>query len=283
MLVSLIVLVFLFIANNSTALKISEYNVSFYIQPNMDVEEKISIKLENSFSSTSVTYATLGDISNIKIYLDGKEVNYNLTKSGSDTIIIFVIEEGVKNVEINFVTKDIVFIRDNLYMFSTELKPSQAEVYNIYVYLPKGYSLYREVIYPENYQILTDGEKIFIKWVLQNKNPIFLSFKFYRSIEDYSLITGLFLTCGFLIAIAYLVGYYKKKVKEEFQRGFTEDERKVLFILSRDKIVMQKKIEKELGFSRAKMTRIVKKLEAKGLIEKERVGRTNRIFYKRRL
>ena len=44
---------------------------------------------------------------------------------------------------------------------------------------------------------------------------------------------------------------------------------------------MQNKIEKELHFSRAKMTRLVKKLEAKGLVEKERIGRTNRLFYRK--
>jgi uncharacterized membrane protein len=52
-------------------------------------------------------------------------------------------------------------------------------------------------------------------------------------------------------------------------------------VLLKEKIIMQNKLEKQLGFSRAKMTRVVKKLEAKGLIEKERVGRTNRLFIKK--
>ncbi len=70
-------------------------------------------------------------------------------------------------------------------------------------------------------------------------------------------------------------------MKHEFERGFSEDERRLLLILAKEKRIMQNKVGKELKFSRAKMTRLVKKLEAKGLVEKERVGRTNRLFYKK--
>ncbi|MCK5023460.1 MAG: MarR family transcriptional regulator [Candidatus Aenigmarchaeota archaeon] len=85
----------------------------------------------------------------------------------------------------------------------------------------------------------------------------------------------------FGVVFAFVTTHLRRKVESEFMRGFSEDERKVLTILSQKKICMQKKLEKEFGFSRAKMTRIVKSLECKGLVEKEKIGRTNRLFYKK--
>ena len=42
----------------------------------------------------------------------------------------------------------------------------------------------------------------------------------------------------------------------------------------------QDDLREALGFSKAKATRVVQALEAKGLLEKERAGKTNRLKWK---
>ncbi|MFH1237429.1 MAG: MarR family transcriptional regulator, partial [Candidatus Aenigmatarchaeota archaeon] len=188
---------------------------------------------------------------------------------------------GTRTLSINFVAHDLVFAGNGIYSFSTSLKPPVTSVMNMRAYLPEGFAVYRDVIYPEGYELLSDGRRIYLSWALENPQNVMLSFKFYGTGSDYSLAVGIIISIVFIAVVTYLIGHYRKKMKSEFERGFSEDERKVLLILSQEKRIMQRKVEKELHFSRAKMTRLVKKLEAKGLVEKERIGRTNRLFYKK--
>lgn len=70
---------------------------------------------------------------------------------------------------------------------------------------------------------------------------------------------------------------YRRKREELFMKGLDEDERRVVSLLRAGK-EDQNEIQEELGFSKVKMTRVLQKLEGKGLVRKERVGRRNRVF-----
>ena len=71
------------------------------------------------------------------------------------------------------------------------------------------------------------------------------------------------------------ISYYSRQ-----STYLSEDERKVVEYLMGKKFSYQNKLEKKFGFSRAKMTRIVKKLKSKGLVTTKKFGRTNKIFWK---
>jgi len=73
-----------------------------------------------------------------------------------------------------------------------------------------------------------------------------------------------------------------KKVKERVRKkridlsGLDSDERKVVGILEREKGgEFQKSIMEELGVGKVKMTRMMDKLEAKGIVERKRRGMNN--------
>ena len=94
------------------------------------------------------------------------------------------------------------------------------------------------------------------------------------------LITGLFLI------------FYEKQKEEVMQEGMQkkkihipenldEEEKKIIEILnSREGSVYQSDLIKETGFSKVKITRVLDKLESKGIIERRRRGMTNAIFLK---
>jgi uncharacterized membrane protein len=269
------------ISQNADSLEISEYNITFDILSDGLVNEEVSMIFTEPLASSDLNYVVLGDITDLSINSNGKNIDYTLEKTGSENNVKFVVPERTESLSISFVAKDLVFTRENIYSFSTNIQPPVSDKVNVIAFLPKGFAIYSDVVYPGDHETLTDGEKIYLKWSLEKPEDVAISFKFYNTHEDLhpAIIAAIALVS--IVVIAYLVAYYRKKVGKEFLRGFTEDERKVLSILAERKVCMQKKLEKEFGFSRAKMTRIVKNLESKGLLEKERVGRTNRLFFKK--
>ncbi len=271
----------LFLLPTVLALPIQDYTIVFDIQPNGNVRENITIVFAEPLNESTLNYVVLGEVSDLAIRSGGKSVDYVLEKRGNEWSVKFLVPEHAETLEIEFVAKDLVFAKENVYGFFANLQPPRSEKVNILAFLPRGFAVYRDVVYPEGYETLTDGERIYLKWELESPEEVMISFKFYNLHSDYSIFVLIIMGFSLLAITLYLVTYYRRKVKTEFLRGFSDDEIEVLNILSERKVCMQNKLEKELGFSRAKMTRIMKKLEGKGLVERERIGRTNRICWKR--
>ena len=61
--------------------------------------------------------------------------------------------------------------------------------------------------------------------------------------------------------------------------GFRHDEKLVIKYLEEKKIGLQRDLEENFKFSRAKATRVVSKLVEKGLVSKKRYGRTNKLTW----
>jgi hypothetical protein len=95
------------------------------------------------------------------------------------------------------------------------------------------------------------------------------------------VIVGLVFAIGvFLIFSKENVKIVIKKVKEKKKRinvsGLGSEEKKVVDILKREKgAFFQRSVMEEIGCGKVKMTRIVDKLEAKGLVERKRRGMNN--------
>ena len=69
----------------------------------------------------------------------------------------------------------------------------------------------------------------------------------------------------------------EEKEKREERIELSEDELKVYNIIKEKKEILQSELSKLTGFAKSKITEIVKSLEEKGLIEREKVGRTYKI------
>ena len=276
-----VLFVLFLIPSAAGALEIPEYNITFDILPNGLVNEEVSMVFAERLNGSTLNYVVLGEISDLAISGDEKDIDYVLEKRGNENDVKFVVPEGTGELRIDFTAKDLVFAKDSIYSFSSNLQPPDSDSVNVIAFLPKGFAVYRDVVYPPGYKILADGERIYLKWALSRPENVMISFKFYSMHIDYSLFVFFIMAFSIAGVSIYLIFHYRKKVGREFLRGFSEDERKVLKALSQRNVCMQKNLEREFGFSRAKMTRLVKKLEGKGLLEKERVGRTNRLFYKK--
>ncbi len=271
---------FLLFSHLTKAYEIQEYNLEFSISQNLIVNELLEITFSESLNQTELSYITTGEISNLKINNSLKELDYTIKKIGEENKISFTIPNGTKKLFISFTTKDLIFSHENVFQFFTIFKPPQTlEKFSISIALPEGFVIYRNMISPDNVKIESDGKRIYLKWNFENwKDEIPISIQFYNPYKMELIF--LFIPISiFLILI--ITNYYRHKVRKEFLKGFSEDEKKLINILMKRKVAYQNKLEKELKFSRAKMTRICKKLETKKLIERKKIGRTNKIFWKK--
>ncbi len=67
----------------------------------------------------------------------------------------------------------------------------------------------------------------------------------------------------------------KKPEKEVDLSGFRPEEKQVLKLVQQDGAIFQAEIIEKTGFGKAKISRIVDRLEGKGLVERKRRGMTN--------
>jgi hypothetical protein len=106
-----------------------------------------------------------------------------------------------------------------------------------------------------------------------------LTFSITYSFPKRSLVPYLFVFFILIVALIWLF-YSNKKKRELFLRGLGVTERMVMELLFERKETFQHELRGEIGVSKVKMTRIVQKLDDKGLIEKEQLGRKNKISLK---
>lgn len=98
---------------------------------------------------------------------------------------------------------------------------------------------------------------------------------------------------GIIVVIAFVLIFSKpkreiiiKKVREKKPRkkidlnGFRSDEKKVFRLIQENGTIFQGNLIEETGFTKAKMTRVLDKLEGHQLIERKRRGLTNVVILK---
>ncbi|MBI2676061.1 MAG: MarR family transcriptional regulator [Candidatus Aenigmarchaeota archaeon] len=277
---SYFLLIFLLLPAISGAEEISLYSVKYSVQEDLSVHETIRITYASPFQSGESTYIILGDFSGLEIKADGRQIAYSVKDYGDSKKVEFAVPKGAESLLIGFQTKELVFRNENAYSFQAYFNPpDNVGLLKIEIELPEGYSLYRNFVSPENSSIVSDGKKIKFLWNFSRKTgEIPVSLAFYPSGKIYYPLFYIIILFA-LIVIFLLIFYFRKRVKEEFLAGFTEEEKKVIEHLKENKTVYQDKISKQFGFTRAKTTRMMKRFEEKGLIEKLPVGRKNKVTW----
>ena len=257
---------------------VEQIDINYDINKDLSVSEELRINFFDALNS-SFTYSLQGNVHNIEVFGDGAELIYNIQKI-NDKLILNIESEGKGEIIIKFISDDMVFSNDDVQQFfssvdfDVDIKKMSAEIK-----LPQGYGLVENSFTPLNGQVRTDGTNIIINWLFTDTNSAVFSAKFYELNRQQNFTLAL--AALFLIIIAVLALYFIKKSRKNFLVGFREDEKKVIQYLMQHRLSYQNTVEKEFHFSRAKMTRIAKHLETKGLVEKKKYGRTNKLIWKK--
>ncbi len=190
----------------------------------------------------------------------------------------------------------------NNYYFIYKVIPQVDKNITIKVFLSEGFTIDDNDIYPKNFNLQTDGHRIIIIWHFDNLKdsndiPIFLKF---NSISSLTLITKIIIVIVALLLIFSAVILFlkygksieakknnnkklsKKPTLKDFTSYLSDGEKTVVEILRRKNSEMwQRDIQREGNFSKARLSRIIRNLEAKKIISKNPIGNTNKIKLKK--
>jgi DNA-binding transcriptional ArsR family regulator len=193
------------------------------------------------------------------------------------------------------VLSDVVAKAGNTYNFNIqlELKDDVSRVTSL-VTLPIGMIIKDEnEIFPSGYRTLSNGRNILVYWELENVSstqPLGFRVK-YQSIQPSPEIFNrfYFLILLLIIALFFVALYALKKrkvivkkivrVKPEkiVMEVLDEYEKKVYEIVREAGKIKQNEIVEKTGFSKARVSRVLKSLAEKKLVKVEKRGRTNMV------
>ncbi len=163
-----------------------------------------------------------------------------------------------------------------------------ASDFKVNVKLPAGIVLKEPIadaIEPEGATIGTDGRNILISWTAKDVSDQWSASIAYEQ-TGFSSATNILIAVLAIVAIAGGIAYkfyFSNSSKENMKiilPVLKKDEKSVLEgLIKHGSGVNQKMIVKESGYSKAKVSKVLKSLNERGLVKLERTGRSNRIFW----
>jgi len=217
---------------------------------------------------------------------------YSLSSDNPYTINEHILTMTGKNIKVSYLTLSALEkVSDGYYLIDTIKFNFPADNVTIRLILSEGNFVDIEKIFPEPSSIITDGKQISLIWNLNNVKqsddlPIVAGIK-----AKSSSLSWLFWILVVLIALSALYLIYDKLIKEKvakkeekspIESHLIESEKAVLSALKgADRGEMwQKQLQISTGFSKAKLSRVIRNLESRNLIDKIPFGNTNKVRLK---
>lgn len=247
------------------------------------------IKLTITFDGpeTSFRFDVVGRVENFDATSIAGPVDCDLDISGTTSVDCSLsLTQEKRTVDISFETNDFVRTLDDKLFFDADFTLDKAINQTFtFVKLPEGMVLADKQPFPEGATNETDGRRMIIAWKMYDLQPNQqLRFQvLYEQVQQsplFQLRIGYFVIFGVAAAVVASIVYlrYFRKSAKLVLSVLDDYERKVMDILiAAEGVVKQKKVVQDTNLSKAKVSRVVKSLVERGLIEVERIGRTNRL------
>lgn len=224
---------------------------------------------------------------NLPVNVDNLKVNatnYSIIETQPyDTLLI----HSGNDVAVSYSTNSLIEKSNEEYFFI--VRSPYEGVYDVYLTLSEEAVLLNEedrLLVPNPTGINTNGRNILISWENFNSDEIIVSYEFLNQRINFWPII--------LILLAFLAIFYKRKeisgilfrkknkkklgLKDLTRNIFGEEKEIVEYLYKKDKKESwTKEIVRDLGISKVKLSRRLRNLEQKGLIEKIPFGNENKI------
>lgn len=221
-----------------------------------------------------------------------------------DKIVVKEIINGIE--QESYVDNDILNIQgSNIYFIKKIIFPANFTESLIKLNLDSGVIVNDDEIFPADYKVETDGKIISISWYTYNVSTQ-KNLALYVSLLDTKKVMTLpevilRILAGLFILVMMVIVYraiknkritskpekrenkpIKKEIKKDVYDYLLDTEKKVIEELKKAdrNELWQKQIQNTTGFSKAKVSRLIRNLEARGLIVKIPFGNTNKIRLK---
>ncbi len=285
--VLLLLVLILLLAGSANAL---ESNVKVDLLPSGAAHEVIEISFIADADADEVSYSLLNKPENLKVFQSTDELEHKVVKNEYyDIIISKQIKKGQSyRIRMEFDIKGLIRQLNRNYIFSFKYQPNtNFENFNIEVVLPRGFILaeLESAVSPSGGVVSTDGKNIIVNWNLKgiNNEQAFI-IVYERGLASSSSYVWIVVTIVIALgAIAGVVTFYRKEKKEVIDGVLSVDEKKIVGMIEAGDEITQKQIVKDTGFSKAKVSKIIRRLEEKGIVEKIPFMATNKLKIKNKI
>ncbi len=267
--------------------QVTSYGIDTQINDESGLTEvKLSIVFKQPVNSFSTTI--IGRVDKLNASSNAGPVNCDLSVKGTSTIDCTLnLTSDRRTLFLNFVTNDFVKQLDEKFFFSNDFSINY-DVDSVFasLRLPDRMKLAEDEgrISLSQYAYLISEGKVIV-WNIQNVSkgsslklealyeklptPFFEQLRI-RYVVIFGVVTG-----G---VIAFLILRHYRKSEQLVLSVLDEFERRVIDVIAANQgEVNQRKVVQETNLSKAKVSRVVKSLVERGLIEAQRLGRTNKL------
>jgi len=269
--------------------------IQYYgVDVSIDDKGKSAVQMTITFSELvkEFNFTVVGSVQNFKVNSTAGSQDCILKVSGITMINCKLnLTQEKRTVIFNFETFDYMKDLGGKFFFDTDFSLGKnIEQLAVSVRLPEGKAIVSETVpnrisFPEVANIMSDGRRIIITWRFTQVQAA-QSMKFQILYETiivpplfdfrirYALLAGG--AIGLISTFVYL--RYFRKPEKVILSVLDEYERRIFdLIVAAGGTVNQRKIVQETNLSKAKVSRVVKSLVERGVIEVERIGRTNKL------
>lgn len=255
-----------------SAVEIDKYTAVYNL-----VDDKAVVEVEIEFSSRTTGEFNLSlpeDYTALTVYLDNEKTEF-------DGVL-----ENTTSLKYNYVTQEVIDKTN----FLMNLQAGQdIKDMEIKLVLPEGAMLKKPLhkkggsIYPKPADTDTDGRSLIFIWEqkeLKQGDEIAI-FAQIEPEKEYSTWIAVVILLLILFPVAYLA--YPRKIKQErkTEKHLKEDEEQIVTILERKEGECEQGTLRVItGFSKAHLSRLLKELEDRKVIHKEKRGKKNTVFLK---
>jgi hypothetical protein len=230
-------------------------------------------------------------VENLELLIDERDKKCVLEEKEGFSFLHCPFPEGIEGkhyLEVSFESKYPVYEVKNQILYKSEYVPLYPTGdFHYFLRLPKGFVIPEEkdvsfFINPKPKSIYSDGQRIILSWQGRDVSSAFELSVLMEPVGGPTLSALRLL--GLLILIA-LLGFglalflRKKKKVEVSYPALVEHEQVVVELLknAEGNVLWQKQIQHKTGFSKVKVSRVIRSLVERGVIRKEPWGNTNKI------
>ncbi len=267
--------------------EVHQYSVNVEIFGNNTIHYKLNLLF---IDQKDIDFSILV-ISPENLAIDDTE-NCKISKKVLGTeISCFIPFSANKEINIEYDSEEGFMSKDGYILFSDSYRLSM-DVKTLYVIikLPEG-SVLKEPIEnsytPANALKGSDGRRLILNWLkndLKQEDRFDISIAFEKisetNISSLPIETLIVIIIGMTIGFIFIYKFYlSKRFLKIVLPILKQDEKKVFdCLIKHGDGVKQKLIVRDSGYSKAKVSKVLKSLSERGIIKLERIGRSNKVY-----
>jgi len=282
---------FILLPATANAVNLNNWEISISMNEDKSTDWTATLEYETNVSKSD--YFILGDTTNVQVFADSLLIECSVSKNVGTTIICD--NTDAKVFVYKFRTYDMISSVRNLLMFKYRFSITQlTDRFSLLVELPLGTAIVEKNkiegtglkrFEPAWGREGSDGRRIYVEWIANDPKlgetfDASIAYENILSIDQPYILYPIIIIGIIIIVIVIYFTKFRHSIKDILP-VLTENERKVMEIVLKEKTVDQRKIVKVTDFSKAMVSRVIHDLVQRGLIEKKHKGRINIIKLKR--